>query len=276
MNQQVKTVIMAIKHFLLAVQFFTRIPIAGKLARWVGFDQSMLTRAMGYFPLIGLLIGVLTAAVLLLIEFAMPATGARPWLAAAGSTAFGLVLTGAFHEDGLTDLIDGLGGSADRSRALEIMKDSRIGTFGARALFFALFGKVILLTALLEVNPLLAAAALIGGHVLSRFMPVVAIRILPYIGDPANSKSGIVVAGRDVVQLALSFTSIAMLALVLWLPSLVWLAATVGSIFGFHLIYRLIKRRLGGFNGDALGAIQQCSELGCYVAMLAYLGVVPG
>ena len=98
-------------------------------------------------------------------------------------------MPGGFHEDGLADVADGLGGSYDRERALDIMKDSRIGAFGAMALVLALLAKVSLL-ALLGAHSLGAAlAALAGGHVLSRLWPLFIVRWLPHVGDTAQSKS---------------------------------------------------------------------------------------
>ena len=100
-----------------------------------------------------------------------------------------VVITGGFHEDGLADITDGLGGSYDRERALDIMKDSRIGAFGAMALVLVLLAKVSLL-ALLGAHSLSAAlCALLGGHVLSRWWPLCLVRTLPHVGDSAKTKS---------------------------------------------------------------------------------------
>jgi hypothetical protein len=134
-------------------------PAAGHrwLARWVGFSPDMLRASAAHFPGVGWLVG--------------------------------LAGLGAFHEDGLADLVDGLGGSADRDRALEIMKDSRIGAFGAIALVLALLLKVALLATLASVSPIAVLAALLAAHVVSRFWPLVLIRTLAYVGDAAGSKS---------------------------------------------------------------------------------------
>lgn len=98
-------------------------------------------------------------------------------------------MTGAFHEDGLADVADGLGGSADRARALEIMKDSRIGAFGAVALVLALGLKIALLVVLVGQGAMAVATALLGAHVLSRLAPLFLIRGLPYVGDQGASKA---------------------------------------------------------------------------------------
>ena len=121
----------ALRHFLLALQFFTRIPVTGPLADWVGFSPSMLRASAAYFPVVGLVIGGLVVLTAGLMHY-LP-TAYAPLVAAAFGTAWSVWLTGGFHEDGLADMTDGLGGSYDRATALTIMKDSRIGAFGAIA-----------------------------------------------------------------------------------------------------------------------------------------------
>ena len=179
-----------ISHYLLAVQFFTRIPVTGRLADWVGFSPAMLRASAAHFPGVGWLVGGLTAAVFGALLWLLPAQAAAPWVAATLSTVFSILLTGAFHEDGLADLADGLGGSMDRERALDIMKDSRIGSYGALALVLAVLGKTALLALIAQSAGLWpAVAALFAAHVTSRCMPLFVIRTLPHVGDTAASKS---------------------------------------------------------------------------------------
>ncbi len=148
----------AVRHYLLAVQFFTRLPVTGRLADWVGYSPEMLRASAAHFPGVGWLVGAIGAAAYAALQAALG--GSRPQalallVAAVGCTIATVLATGGFHEDGLADVADGLGGSARRDRALEIMKDSRIGAFGAMALVLALLAKVALL-------------ALIGAHGLRR------------------------------------------------------------------------------------------------------------
>ena len=138
------------RHFLIAVQFFTRIPVTGRLADWVGFSPAMLRASAAHFPGVGWVVGGLTALVFWGLTLALPAQAASAWVAAVVSTAFSVWLTGAFHEDGLADTADGLGGAVSRERALDIMKDSRIGSYGAIALVLALLAKVLLLGLLVQ------------------------------------------------------------------------------------------------------------------------------
>ena len=147
-----------IRHYLLAVQFFTRIPVTGKLAEWVGFSPAMLRASAAHFPGVGWLVGASSAVVLWGLVWALPEVSASSWVAAVLCTVFGVMLTGAFHEDGLADTADGLGGSLNRERALDIMKDSRVGTYGALALVLA----VLTLTDTVQLWHVLLLAALLG------------------------------------------------------------------------------------------------------------------
>ena len=178
-----------VRHYLLSLQFFTRIPVTGRLAQWVGYSPAMLRASAAHMPAIGALVGALAAALFGLLLWALPAVPAAPWVAALASTVWSVWLTGAFHEDGLADLADGLGGSYDRERALEIMKDSRIGSFGSVALVLAFGLKAALLATLAQLDAALAVAALFGAHVSSRLAPLFVIATLPHVGDTPRSKS---------------------------------------------------------------------------------------
>ena len=268
-----------LRHYLLAVQFFTRIPITGRLADWVGFSPALLRASSAHFPGVGLLVALVAMGIYGALHWALggglPATAPLAALVAAVlSTAATVLLTGGFHEDGLADVADGLGGSHQRERALEIMKDSRIGAFGAMALVLALLAKVALL-ALLGAHSLGAAlSALLGGHVLSRFWPLLLVRTMAHVGDTATSKSK---------PLADQIGGRALAVATLWcfMPlALVWqaqaalflIASVVCSALGAAHVARLLARRLQGFTGDGLGAVQQVSEIGFYLGAALALG----
>jgi len=257
------------RHFLLALQFFTRIPVTGRLADWVGFSPAMLRASAAHFPGVGWIVGALTAAVFWGLMLLLPPVPAAPWVAAIASTVFGVLLTGAFHEDGLADLADGLGGSMDRGRALEIMKDSRIGSYGAIALVLAVFAKVALLALLAQVDAWLAVVALFAAHVTSRTVPLFVIRTLPHVGDTPQSKSKPLAEsiGNGGLASGLLWWALAM-ALVVWLlPAAPWAMGVLGALVGLAWMWRLLQRRLQGFTGDGLGATQQVCEV------LFYLGL---
>ena len=107
-----------IRHYLLSLQFFTRIPVTGRLAAWVGYSPAMLRASAGHFPGVGVLVGALVAARTAVLLAALPPGPFTPLVAAVLATVFSVMLTGAFQEDGLADVADGLGGSLDRNRAL--------------------------------------------------------------------------------------------------------------------------------------------------------------
>ena len=253
-----------VRHYLLALQFFTRVPVTGRLAGWVGFSPQMLRASAAHFPGVGWLVGGVGAAV-----FALALQGLPGLAAAVLSMAATVLLTGAFHEDGLADVADGLGGSADRARALEIMKDSRIGAFGAIALALALGLKAALLAAIAGQGVAAAAAAVVAAHVLSRLAPLGLIRWLPYVGDAGASKAK---------PLADAISGGALLVGLLWaLPAAAllfaahgparMLAALAGCALAALAMARWFRRRLQGFTGDGLGATQQVGELAIYLAL---------
>ncbi|MDH6594615.1 adenosylcobinamide-GDP ribazoletransferase [Variovorax sp. TBS-050B] len=254
-----------LRHYLLALQFFTRVPVTGRLAEWVGFSPQMLRASAAHFPGVGWLVGGAGAAVFVLALQGLPGL-----VAALLSMAATALLTGAFHEDGLADVADGLGGSADRGRALEIMKDSRIGAFGAIALVLVLGLKAALLAALAgQGAPAAVAAAVVAAHVLSRLAPLFLIRWLPYVGDAGASKAkplaDAIGAGALGVGVLWSLPAAGLL-LATQGPART-LAAVLACALAALAMARLFRRRLQGFTGDGLGATQQVCEIAIYLAL---------
>ncbi len=257
----------ALRHYLLAVQFFTRIPVTGRLADWVGYSPAMLRASAAHFPGIGWLAALLSAAVYGALHWALAPNPLASAVAAVFCTIATVLMTGGFHEDGLADVADGLGGSANRERALDIMKDSRIGAFGAMALGLALLAKVSLLALLGAHSVAAALAALVGAHVMSRFWPLLIVRSLPHVGDTARSKSKPLadqISGASLGAAGLwCFLPIALV----WhaLPATFLIASVVASALAAAWMGRWFARRLQGFTGDCLGATQQVSEIGFYL-----------
>lgn len=269
-----------VRHYLLALQFFTRVPITGRLAAWVGYSPAMLRKSAAHFPGVGWLVGLAAALVHGALLLGLPATAHAPLVAAVFSTAFTVLLTGAFHEDGLADLADGLGGSHDRERALDIMKDSRVGAFGVLALVLTLMGKVALLALLGTASVTLVFAALFFTHVLSRFLPLGLIRLLPHVGDTARSKSKPLadqISGTSLA-VALLWTVAAAALVVGGLPSVQWVQWVMGAlaaVLAWLWMWRLLARRLQGYTGDGLGATQQVCEIACYLGLALSLNLRP-
>ena len=260
-----------IRHYLLAVQFFTRIPITGRLADWVGFSPAMLRASAGHFPGVGMLVGAAAAGVYGALALMLPQSTFAPLVAAVLSTVVTVLLTGGFHEDGLADLADGLGGSYDKARALEIMKDSRVGAFGAIALSLALLCKVALVALLgsTETELLQLCSALFAAHVVSRTLPLLLIAWLPHVGDSAASKSKPLAdqISRNSLLTAFLWCFMA-LALVLYAQEATDLIVACSLSFVALLwMHRLFKRRLQGFTGDCLGCAQQVCEIAFYLGL---------
>ncbi|MBY0576681.1 MAG: adenosylcobinamide-GDP ribazoletransferase [Gallionellaceae bacterium] len=249
--------------FLTAVQFFTRIPAPA----WVGHSAQQLEQAARYFPLVGVCIGALSAAVLWLGAQALPLP-----LAAGLSIAASILATGAFHEDGLSDFADGMGGGHSKEKVLAIMKDSRVGVYGVIALVLVLLLKYqALLELCSEQSPLFVAAALIAAHAISRLMAASIMLAQRYVrdDDSARAKPAAQKISRASFAIA-SLTGIAATGLLFAAgahPASVFIAVAAAFMMRAYLAARL-QKRLGGYTGDCLGAVQQLSELAFYLGLL--------
>jgi len=250
--------------FLTAVQFFTRIPAPA----WVGHSAQQLDQVARYFPLVGICVGVLSAATLWLGAHVLPLS-----LAVGLSMVASILVTGAFHEDGLSDFADGMGGGSSREKALAIMKDSRVGAYGVIALVLVLLLKYQALLALYNMHSLLfAAAALISAHAISRLMAASLMLTQRYIRDDASTR-----IKPATQQPSHSSISIALLTGVATLDILFAAGAKTSAVFAAiaaaflmraYLAWRL-QKRLGGYTGDCLGAVQQLCELAFYLGLLS-------
>ncbi len=243
----------------LAVQFLTRAPVPAGTA----YNPQSMAASVRYYPLVGALIGGICAGVFVL---------AHVWFA--GSVAVllavsaGLAITGAFHEDGLADTFDGIGAAAnDRDHALEIMRDSRLGTYGTVALVMALGIKVAALSSL---APATVCVALVTAHGLSRFSSVAVMQTGRYVheaGAAAEVSKRLGTMGMSVVLL----TGAALVAgMVVWLSAPAAILALAGLTAGHGLMRLYFEPRLGGYTGDTLGAVQQASEIGLYLGLAAW------
>ena len=239
--------------FFIALQFFTRVPIP----RWVGFEPWWLHACARHFPLVGFVIGAVATAVLWAGHALF-----TPAVAVLLSMAASVVLTGAFHEDGWADTCDALGGAVGRERALVIMKDSRIGSYGAVGLVLMLGLKA---AATLALPPAWAVAAVLLAHTASRFAPVLLIRFLRYGGDLEHAKAKPLAQQISALGLSVAALWVLLLAvcLVAWRPA--WWMAVCASVLsaavGVLWCARWFQQRLGGYTGDTLGASQQITEV---------------
>jgi adenosylcobinamide-GDP ribazoletransferase len=258
--------------FFIALQFLTRVPAPPG----VGFKPVWLQACLRYFPLVGACIGAWAAAVFWLALLLWP-----PLVASTISLVATVWLTGAFHEDGLADTCDALGGAVSRERALAIMKDSRIGSYGALALVLALVLKVAAVSELAgsaQNNGIAwVTLALIWSHAVSRAAPVWLMWRLPYAGDTEQAKAKPLVTrvnghGLVVALFWVGVASGAAAAVTVW----VVLSALVACALATLCCAYWLRRRLGGFTGDTLGATQQIVELVGLLTWLAWLPLTGG
>ena len=259
-----------IKHewilLLVAVQFLTRIPVPS----FKHYDPQWLHQSSRHFPAVGLLVGLLCAGVFWLGSLLF-----TPLVAAVLSTAFGIKLTGAFHEDGLADSCDGLGGGLTRERTLTIMKDSRLGTYGVLGLVSALLLKISLLASM----PIpIAVIALIIGHTASRLLCISLLSLLPYGGEIEHAKAKPMAQQLTPIQGLYSsgWLILAIILVALIFPNMMqqiglaqWLLAMILALIATDYMRRLLRRRLDGYTGDGLGATQQLSEIAIYIGLAA-------
>ena len=253
--------------FLIALQFYTRVPVTGRIGQWILYTPERLARSVRYFTVIGSAVGCFCAAVYGLALLLWP-----PVVAALLSTAAGVLLTGAFHEDGWADFCDGFGSYSSRSRTLEVMTDSRIGSYAGIGLVLMLGTKIAALAAM---PPPLAIAALIAIHPLSRGFAVLIMAVLPYAKPDDDSKAKPIAQGVELSDMIIAIACalaacvggliaidmtvlVAKLGIAFALMGLAWLA-----------LRYLMQKRLQGYTGDTLGATQQLCEVAGYLGFAA-------
>jgi len=241
-----------LERFLCAVQFFTRIPIG----RWVRFDPDGFGHTMRYASVVGHLVGAGGALAFVLAEWLW--TGWLPPLVAIAAT---ILLTGALHEDGLADTADGLGGGRSRAQRLSIMKDSRLGSYGALALIFSVAGRA---AALALLSPATAIFTLIAMEGLGRALAVCAMA-LPYVGDPSLSKT----APSTPSAWDIAVCGFISLWPFIFLPPLPAFASLIAAVISAAVTAFASHRLIGGRTGDTLGAVEQVGKLGFVLAMAA-------
>jgi len=232
-----------------AFQFLTRLPLFE-----LAYEPNTLARAAKFFPLVGLVVGVGDAGVYRLLSPRLP-----PAIVALLIVLFSTLVTGGLHEDGLADAVDGFGGGWNRQQILEIMKDSRVGSYGALALVFSVVARVMLLSFLPVGN---FVQYVISAEILCRWIMLPLGISLPSVRESASQ--GARLAGKiSTLSLAVgTLTALCMVGFLLRI-SMVWpFAATlaVASVSGWYY-----KRRIGGISGDCFGASSQLTLVAVYV-----------
>lgn len=243
---------------LTAVQFLTRLPVPS-----VPHEQDSLARAVKFFPIVGLLIGSGSVALNRALSPHLPLP-----IVALLIVVYLVAVTGCLHEDGLADSADGFGGGWDRDRVLAIMRDSRIGTYGAAALVLSVLARVSLIASLSRTQ---VAAYLIAAPVLSRWTTLPLSFYLPPARDqgPDSGKNQIGGQGARIARLTagsslvfgtlLAFVIVfALLRVRAFIPVLISMGVTLVTALYY-------KRRIGGITGDCFGATNQLTEIAVYL-----------
>jgi len=239
------------------VGFFTRIPVPAGIPLPADFAAAQWAA-----PLAGLLVGGI-GAITLWIGLSV---GLQPELSAIVSLAATLLATGCFHEDGLADICDGFGGGATPERKLEIMKDSRIGTFGVAGLALSLLARWAAISALAAVTPTGAIAAIIAANVGARAPMALFMRIVQPARDAGlSAKLGEIGATPASISLMIGFAALLLLG---WPAAL---TACLCLLIWFVVLKRLCERQIGGHTGDVLGTLEQGGEIIILLIATIYL-----
>jgi adenosylcobinamide-GDP ribazoletransferase len=239
-------------YFLLAVGFFTRIPVP----TFTAFQESDLNHSSKYFPLVGIIVGLTGASIFWLCDLLLPLE-----VAVLLSMASTILLTGAFHEDGLADAADGLGGGWTKEQVLTIMMDSRIGSYGAVALLLVLVTKYQALSyQMVTLMPLF----MVAGHALSRLCAVFVMFTQSYVKFEGKAKP--LATQLDVKDLVIA-AFFGLFPMTFFPPQYLFALVPVAVVWLWFSAK--IKTRIGGYTGDCLGAMQQLTEVAFYIGLLA-------
>jgi len=246
-----------IRYFLTAILFYTRIPCP----KWVDHSEEYLRGSSRYFPLVGVLVGALSAFIFWLLHYILPNS-----LSISLSMVFSILLTGALHEDGMADMCDGFGGGWTKEKILTIMKDSRIGTFGAIGLIAVLGLKFISLN---SISTSQIPLVLIAGNSISRFFAISFLYTQSYAREEGDSK--IRPMAHTLSFQDLIFTGFFGLAPLIFFMDyhILWILPILIMV-RYYLAY-MFKKWIGGYTGDCLGAVQQITEVLFY---LGFIGLI--
>lgn len=254
--------------FLVALQCYTRIPVTGRIARWMGWDPAWISPSARYFPAVGIIVGGLSALMYSAAGVVLP-HGVAVLLA----LITGVLLTGAFHEDGLADTCDAFGCSHDRNKILTVMKDSRLGTYGVIGLLLMVMLRYETLS---SISPDWVPTTLVCAAAWSRFCTLWVVRWLPHAQTddvPGSIAKPIATAvGRHEMLIAFVGAAIP-IGVMIWWSGGAWglLTAALASAIPARIGAWYFRQRIGGYTGDCLGATQQVSEMVFQLVVLMLL-----
>jgi len=248
-----------VRVFFTALMFYTRIPCP----KWVDHSAEYINKATRYFPLIGWIVGGAMALVLYASSLVLPMP-----ISVILALATGVLLTGAFHEDGFADVCDGFGGGWTKAQILEIMKDSRVGTYAVVGLVLLFALKIYALIALMQLDQWFALKALVLAHVLSRWSATTIIYTHSYSREDASSKIKPIAKKLTITNLLIG--SIWLIPALLWFQN-GWVLLVIVPVYAMKMyLAHYFQKWIAGYTGDCLGAAQQVNEI---VTLLFLLGI---
>lgn len=240
---------------LTAILFYTRIHVPVSIP----YTPEMLGKATRYLPLIGWITGGFMIAILYILG-----TIAPPMISILLAIIMGIWVTGAFHEDGFADMCDGFGGGWSKEKILDIMKDSRIGTYGMLGLLLIMAMKFL---ALRELPLFMVMLTIVAAQPLSRFVAVTVIYTHRYVRENDDAKAKPIAQGISLSDLGIAaiFGCIPFIAVILYLHNYTLLLTIPALVLARWYLVRLMQKWIGGYTGDCLGAVQQLSETVIYL-----------
>lgn len=244
---------------MLAVQFLTRLPVPPLARISAAQAQDGLIRSMAWLPIVGSLIGSMTAGVFVVAAMYWP-----PVIAILMALMVEALLTGAFHEDAVADFCDAFGGTATGDEARRIMKDSRIGSYGALGLGLSV---ALRAAAVVALWPGIAVAAIVGAATMGRLWAVMLATIVPPVAGGGGVAAGIGGVSRATALLAAATAIPGLLPIMLLRPAAMAVVAVVGVLFLLWL-GRFLHRRIGGSTGDCLGFAAYMGQLALLLAVV--------
>lgn len=243
-----------------ALIFFTRLPF------WRVYQppQASYKAVVEYWPLTGWLTGGAMAATLYFGSLVLP------WpVAVIAAIAVRLLITGALHEDGLADFLDGFGGGGDRARILAIMKDSHIGTYGVLGLIIYM---LLLGATLYSMTPMIAALTVFAADPFSKMVTSQLVNMLPYARREEDAKNKTVYRKPSLAAgLSLTVQGLLPMALMIWLTGISWYFVIAMPALVMYFLYLLMLRKIKGYTGDCCGAVCLLVELAVYLVACSQL-----
>ncbi|MEI7596711.1 MAG: adenosylcobinamide-GDP ribazoletransferase [Bacteroidota bacterium] len=242
-----------LKVLFTAIMFYSRIPVPK-----IEYPDELLNKATRYFPFVGIIVGAIGALTFVISHLVLSTN-----ISVLAAMISMIMATGAFHEDAISDFCDGFGGGYTKEKILDIMKDSRIGTYGAVAIVMLLLSKFFLLS---EIDTAKMPIILISAHALSRLSTIVMIYSSNYVRFDNNSKAKPI--GQKHSFSTIVIASIFGLTPLCFLPTIYIPFILVILLILFVYFRYYVHKIIGGYTGDVLGTLQQLSEIGFYLVYI--------